>query len=306
VNADTLWGRLVRGVRRLRQVPDWAACAGAGWADRIMGGAVTDRLHVKQGRSTGRLVLRGPGGCGRELAVYLKRHHRLPWWQRLLATLWRGGGWSPAFREWDHLGWARRQGLPAPEPVAAGEFAGPWGRLESFLAVRELTGMLPLHEALPRAAGSLGPPAFRAWKRGLAEELARLTRLLHDRRCFHKDLYLCHFFIHADDTRCLPGGATGGWRGRVHLIDLHRLAHHPRTWHVWRVKDLAQLLYSSEVPGIEVRDRVCFWRHYRGLLPARAADSWLLCAVRLKWRCYRAHNLRRKARVMKAPDANRP
>ena len=84
--------------------------------------------------------------------VYLKRHYRLSWWHGLLALLRPGQSWSPALQEWEHLHWAREQGFPVPEAPAAGEFIGPWGRLQSFLAVKELTGMLPLHEAVPAAA----------------------------------------------------------------------------------------------------------------------------------------------------------
>ena len=81
---DTLWQRLFRGVRRLRQQPHWQEFAGPDWADRIMALAVTDRFHAKQGRSIGRLALELGG---RRLVVYLKRHYRLPWWHCLLATL---------------------------------------------------------------------------------------------------------------------------------------------------------------------------------------------------------------------------
>jgi heptose I phosphotransferase len=315
VNRETLWQRLLRGARRLRQRPDWDRFAGPGWADRIMDVAVTDRFHAKQGRSTGRWVLQAPGpegGPPRRLTVYLKRHYQLPRWQGLLAALWPRGDWSPAFQEWNHLEWARRQGVPVPAVVAAGELAGPHGRLQSFLAVEELTDMLPLHEAIPLAAARLGPTAFRRWKRGLVAEMARLARMLHDRRCFHKDLYLCHFYIHRDLTagpppeppgaaaRAGPRDPAAGWRGRVHLIDLHRLAHHPWTWRLWQLKDLAQLLYSSEVAGVDARDQVCFWRYYRGLGPRRRSDRWLRRCVLFKWRRYRQHNLRRKAR--RSPD----
>src|SRR5262249_22208410 len=150
---------------------------------------------------------------------------------------WPDRAWSPALQEWDHLEWARRQGLPVPEPVAAGQFVGPWGRLHSFLAVRELTGMLPLHEAIPLASRRVDAATYLRWKRTLIAEVARLTRMLHDRRCFHKDLYLCHFYVDEQHTRGLPGhGAAGDWRGRVHLIDLHRLGHHPWTWRMWQMK----------------------------------------------------------------------
>jgi hypothetical protein len=286
--------RLFRGVRRLRERPDWLAHAGLAWADGIMDVAVTDRFHAKQGRSTGRWVLPAPDAGGTALVVYLKRHYSLPWWQCLLATMWPRGGWSPAMQEWRHLEWARAQGVPVPEALAAAEFIGPGGRLRSFLAVKELTNMLPLNEAVPLAAARLDPAAFRRWKNTLAAELARLARLLHDRRCFHKDLYFCHFYVARGDTATVP---AGGWRGRVFLIDLHRLAHHPLTWRVWQTKDLAQLLYSSELPGVDARDRLSFWRAYRGTGPRRVADHWLRGWVLFKWGRYRRHNARRKARV---------
>jgi heptose I phosphotransferase len=285
---DTLWQRLTRGYRRLRQRPDWPAFAGPYWPDSIMQAAVTDRYHAKQGRSTGRLILHAGGD---RLAVYLKRHYRLPRWHGLLATLWPDAGWSPALEEWDHLEWARSAGLPVPASVAAAEYVGPWGRLQSVLAVAELTDMLPLHEAVPAAAAALAPAAFRAWKRALVAEMARLARRLHDRRRFHKDLYLCHFYVPAEDTRRLPGR----WHGRVHLIDLHRLAHHPWTAVFWQAKDLAQLLYSSAVAGVTVRDRVAFWRDYLGDRRRTWAARWLRRWILFRERLYRRHHRRRGA-----------
>ncbi len=170
------WQRLVAPMRRLRARADWTQFAGADWAEAILQMPVTDDFHAKQGRSTGRLVLEN---AGRELAVYLKRHYRLPWWRGLLATLWPRGDWSPALQEYRHLRWAHAQGLPVPQVVAAGEYLHPLGKLQSFLAIEELRGMLGLHQAIPRAASQLQPAEFRQWKAGLVRELARLTRFLH-------------------------------------------------------------------------------------------------------------------------------
>jgi heptose I phosphotransferase len=290
---STIWTRLRHGWRRIRQRPEWAAFAGDGWADRIMDAPVTDRFATKQGRSTGRLVLESAAG---RLVVYLKRHYHLPLSRRLLALLWPGGDWSPAMQEYNHLQWARRQGVPVPRPVAAGEFIGPDLRLRSFLAVQELTGMLPLSEAIPLAAARLSPGDFLRWKRELVGELARLARLLHDRRHFHKDLYLCHFFVHADDLAAPPAA----WRGRVWLIDLHRLAHHPRSWPMWAVKDLAQLLYSSDVPGVTARDRLRFWKLYRPADEGGRGWFWRLLMrrlIRFKWRRYVRHNRKRQVQA---------
>jgi hypothetical protein len=281
----SFWHRLARGIRRERARDDWTDFAGTDWLDHIMGQSVTDRFHAKQGRSTGRWILQADG---RRLAVYLKRHYRLHWWRGLLATLWPTRAWSPAWQEWDHLSWARDQGIPVPQAVAVGEYVGPWGRLQSCLAVEELEGMLPLHEAIPEASRRLTAEEFARWKRSLIGEMVRLTRELHERRWFHKDLYLCHFYVPSTDTATIPG-----WRGRVHLIDLHRLGHHPWIWRHWQIKDLAQLLYSSAIDGVNDRDRLRFWRSYLGTAGRTRGGRWLRACILTKWQRYRRHNQRR-------------
>jgi len=279
---------LRRGTRLLRRAADWDRYVGDGWEERIMSEPVTDRLHEKQGRSIGRRIL-AKGGA--ELRVYLKRHYRLPWWHGLLATLFPNGAWSPGLQEWQHLVWAEAEGFPVPRPVAAGQLAGPWFKLQGFLAVEELHGMLPLHQAVPLAAERMPAAAFARWKRGLVGELARLARDLHQRRVFHKDFYFCHFYVPEHFTRAAPET----WVNRVFLIDLHRLCRHRLTAPWWQVKDLAQLLYSSEVEGVTARDRVRFWKLYRGGDWARGAPAdWLVPAVRWKYRLYKRHARRRK------------
>ena len=279
------WRRLVKGVKHLRQRADWPDFTGSDWADRIMRVEVTDQFHAKQGRTTGRWVL---GNQDHRLVVYLKRHYRLPMWQGILATLFPRAGWSPAVQEWRNLRRARALGLPVPTPVAAAEYIGPWCKLQSFLAVEELTDMVALHEAIPEAAGRLEAKVFEAWKRGLIVELAHLTHQLHAGRHYHKDLYLCHFFIPRSSI-----AAQTSWRGQVHLIDLHRFRYHPIAWRRWQIKDLAQLLYSSDIPGIGVRDRIRFWRVYKG--PRGIAPRFLRILVLWKYRQYRRHNARNAA-----------
>lgn len=293
--SESLWQRLCHGVQRLRERPDWSLRAGAEWSERIMSVAVTDRFHEKQGRSTGRWILEAGG---KRLSVYLKRHYRLPWWQGLLATLWPSRAWSPAMQEWQNLEWAHAQGLPVPAPVAAAEFIGPWGSLQSCLAVEELAGMLPLHEAIPMAAKHLEATAFQRWKQALAIEMARITRGLHARHHFHQDLYLCHFYIAEADTKQLPC-----WTGRVFLIDLHRLAYHPWTYRYWQTKDLAQLLYASEIVGVNARDRLGFWHAYLGAERRRWFGKFLRRCVVLRAARYQRHNLSRRLKAGKPGKA---
>ncbi len=283
---STLWRRLFQGTRLTRRAPDWDRFAGEGWEARIMDEPVTDRLHQKQGRTIGRRIF---SNANEQLVVYLKRHYRLAWWRGILATLFPERAWSPGLQEWQHLIWAAQQGLPVPRPVAAGQTVGPGFRLHGFLAVEELQGMLPLHEAVPLAADRLDANTFLRWKRGLTIELARLARELHLRNVFHKDLYFCHFYIPESFTRQEPPN----WMNRMVMIDLHRLARHSVIAPWWQAKDLAQLLYSSAVPGVTARDRLRFWKHYH-LGSPRRRSGWLLPIVRWKSQLYE-RNARRRA-----------
>ena len=273
--------RWAHGYRKIRQTPDWADFAGPDWLDRIMTVELTDRLFRKQGRSIARWTLDAPDG--RRFVVFLKRHFVLPRKHGLLATLFPGRAWSPGLQEWEHLKWAEEHGLPVPRALAAGELVGPHGRLQSFIVIAELTDMLPLHEAVPLAERSLDGPAFREWKQSLSEELVRLSVAFHGRKVFHKDWYFCHFYIDEADTRRVPEA----WAGRVRVIDLHRMARHPLTAPWRRAKDLAQLLYSSDVPGVTDEDRRGFWARYR----EHTRLPWLVALLaRMKWRLYRRHN----------------
>src|SRR5260370_23861095 len=125
---ETLWQRWFRGVRRIRQQPQWQRFAGPDWADRIMTVDATDRFHAKQGRTIARWSLEADG---QHLVVYLKRHYRLPWWHGLLALVWPDACWSPALQEWEHLEWGRPNGLPVPDAVAGVEYIGPVARFQS-------------------------------------------------------------------------------------------------------------------------------------------------------------------------------
>ncbi len=255
--ADSLGTAVPRGSAGAPSSRTGRSLPSADWADRVMGVAVTDRFHAKAGANT---IARWSLGTGEQsLVVYLKRHYRLPWWHGLLALLWPEANWSPALQEWEHLEWARRKGLPVPEAVAGAEFIGPWGRFQSFIAVAELTGMVALHEALPLAAARLDPVTFRCWKDGLIREMAAIALDLHRRRAGSTRICTSATFTWPMRPIARP---PDDWRGRVQLIDLHRLARHRWTWLWRRTKDLAQLLYSSDVPGVTAHDRLRFWKTY--------------------------------------------
>ncbi len=275
----SLLERLTRGTRWVWLSDEYRAALPEDLAESVMAIDSRDRFHAKQGRSTARVRFDSPWGS---LSVYLKRHQRLPWTTRLWTLIHPKGHHTPASAEWSHLQMARALGIAVPDAVAAGERIGPWGHLESFLMVAELSGCRELNEVLPGLAASMPPAEFQALKRSLIREMALISARLHRACVFHKDLYLCHFFL---DQR--PGTEDGR---RLFLIDLHRLAKHRLTAPRWRWKDLGQLLFSTYgVDGITDRDRLRFWVEYRRLAALRW-PRWQRSRVWSKAHRYLRHN----------------
>jgi heptose I phosphotransferase len=290
VSYGSLWRRWFRGVSWIWINERYRALLPEGLSENVMTLDSPDRFHAKQGRSTARVVL---NKGDKPLAVYLKRHFRLPFHLRIRAIFDPAGKYSPAAAEWLHLERARALGIEVPDVVAAGEQIGPRGDLKSFLMIAELTGSEAVNELLPRLAVDLNAMAFATLKRGLIAEMARITATLHAAQIFHKDLYLCHFFLAHNRLDREPANA------RVSLIDLHRLKEH-RLWpDWWRWKDLGQLLYSTEgVDGITDRDRLRFWRIYCRILGI-GPPRWHAWVIRLRAARYLEHN--RKPRYRQTP-----
>lgn len=276
----TFWQRLVRGTRWTWLAPAHRTALPADLAATVMELESRDRYHAKQGRSTARVVFHE--AAGDPLSVYLKRHDALPWRARLGALVAPRGQHSPATAEWTQLERVRRLGIVVPQVVAAGERIGPWGALRSFLMVAELTGSLALNEAMPHLVAAADTDTFRHWKRQLARAMAEIAATLHGASMFHKDLYLCHFYLEMADALAHPP--------RLALIDLHRTREHRWLPDRWRWKDLGQLYFSTHgVPGLGDRDCLRFWVCYRRRLRLRR-PRWQLQMIRLKAARYLAHN----------------
>lgn len=277
-----LFGRWTKGSHWTRRSGGGAERLPADFEATVMELETPDRFHSKQGRSTARVRFDHPQGV---VSAYLKRHYRFSTSEKLFALLKPGHGHSPAALEWNHIETAAALGVAVAKPLAAGESIGPGGRVRSYLLIEELVGQEAVNEALPKLAASLDREAFRSLKRRLVREIAAATALLHSRYYFHKDLYLCHFFIHMDRLDALDA--------RVTLIDFHRLARHTWLASRWRSKDLGQLLFSTyAVAEINNRDRLRFLAHYRRAVGLEAPRAHAGLAL---WRArrYLDHNTRR-------------
>ncbi|MBL8823588.1 MAG: lipopolysaccharide kinase [Planctomycetia bacterium] len=258
--------------------PVWKQHVNKADAEQVMDWPVSDDFHTKQGRSTGRIVIHP------QLSIYLKRHWKFTWREQLHARIKPSANWSPAQQEWHHLQWAIQNGFHVPEPLAAGQMISSTGQLLSYLAIRELTGMLALHQAIPLASSIMPAATFSLWKQSVFEQCAAISRKLHQAGRYHKDLYLCHFYV------TMPV-ANQSVPGPLAIIDLHRMGHHPLLGWRWQIKDLAQFLYSTwNVTGIAESDRSQFMHNYlqTDRLTEHEKSWWHL--IQNKARRYARHN----------------
>jgi hypothetical protein len=258
------------------QYRDRLASAGITSFDNAAALKPADNYVEKQGRSTGRYLLEVGGET---LSVYVKKQYRLPWWRRAWADL----GTFPGPHEWRNLQAAAALGVRVPEAVFAG--ADRDHACGSVLAVRELEGYLPLHLYIPGALARLPEPMRRRRLRALIARLADTVRRLHDGGYYHRDLYLCHFYFRDDPAA--PDGFD------LVLIDFGRLLHSRLTR--WRVKDLAGLLYSTDVPGVSRTDRLRFLLEYLGVERLDGRAKRLARRVLAKAARYHRHNAARRA-----------
>jgi hypothetical protein len=279
----SIWARLSRSATVMAWPLQEMVTSDRRAFNSIMRLCPADFHYLKQERSVGRCELKCPDG---PQVVYLKRYLKASSpWKALLSAIVPSSDNLPAFSEWGNHLRANTCMLPVAQVVAAGECFGPWLRHQSLIAIKELEGMLPLHEAVAEAARIKEAPTFRIWKYSVAREVGRLVNLLHHRGYFHKDLYLSHFFC---PMECVHTARVR--QGDIHLIDLHRLRRHPWLGLRWKVHDLAQLLYSSEMLQIDRRDRLCFMRGYSG--GRKTLRRKLSLLVRLQAWHFRNHNAR--------------
>jgi heptose I phosphotransferase len=245
-------------------------------------------FHYKQGRCISYRYLYHNDNV---LTVFIKRHYTSPWYIRLLAYIYPNKSWSAGLREWEWLCWARQRGWLVPRPLAAGQYIGPGLQLRSFLIVQELGDTTPLHEAIPYAARHLSPDCYKRWKCLIFDEVVRIVSEMHKNRCYHNDLYICHFFI----SNSSINGYSQDVNFNLYLIDFHRFVQ-TRFSSIWKQsKDLAQLFFSLKINHIDSNDITSLWNMYSRRMGLNKFYSKLLYGlVKFRVHLYKRHEARRE------------
>jgi heptose I phosphotransferase len=184
----------------------------------------------------------------------------------------RGAGWREVFKnllygrapivsaepEWLAIPALNRAGVMTPAVAGKGLRGRAPARLESFVVMEALDGMVSL-EDLARDWRGLEGGRRTQLKRALLDRIAAIARRMHGAGMNHRDFYLCHFLVRDRDWSKWKAGEEL----QLVLIDLHRVQTRERVPERWLVKDLGGLLFSAFDAGLTRRDLLRFIAAYR-------------------------------------------
>lgn len=173
---------------------------------------------------------------------YIKRYHYIPMKKRVQQLVSFKKAYYDAFDEWESILAFHHHNIPTMEPIAVARY----GRRTCVLTLG-ITNYIRASEVFH----SFVSRDFQL-KRDLIGGLANIAAKLHNANMSHQDFYLVHFFI------------TGKYYENIYLIDLQRVVKEPSLALRWRIKDLAQLLFSAR-SYVNQTDLLFFWQVYTNM-----------------------------------------
>ena len=191
------------------------------------------------------------GSAGEFFVKRFKTRH----WRDVAKLVIRG---SRAQKEWRMAAALLEARIPAVEVVAAGERRKGWLPVETYLVTPAIPGVMSLREfGFSRLGGPIlgsRPP----WLTALIEELAGLTRRLHERGFYHRDFHGGNVLLRVNGT------GRAGDKVSLFVVDLHSMRRLKSVSRPRRVKMLGVLRNSLGFPGVSATDRLRFLRAYLG------------------------------------------
>lgn len=153
-------------------------------------------------------------------------------------------------------------GIGATSVIAYGEKFGLLFEKKSFCITIKIPDSDSLETRLPPCFDAPITSKKRKQKKEFIEKLAQFINKFHRTGYRHRDLYLCHIFYDGDS--------------RFYLIDLARTFKPLVFTKRYRIKDIAQLYYSSPAGKIYRTDRMRFYHYLTGKNKLNAKDKEII------------------------------
>lgn len=189
--------------------------------------------------------------------------------QAYFAKIHQGVGWGEIIKnlvrfrlpvlgaknEYDAIAALRAINVNTMTLAAYGQRGWNPAEVESFVITESLEPSISLEDYC--ADWQREKPPFKL-KQALINEVAMMSKRMHEQGINHRDLYICHFLMKEGALDQLAKGIGIN----LHLIDLHRVQIRKAIPLRWQVKDLAALYFSSMDIGLTKRDLYRFIRRY--------------------------------------------
>jgi tRNA A-37 threonylcarbamoyl transferase component Bud32 len=173
------------------------------------------------------------------IECYIKRHTRAPFKQALKSAMSLKFKKYDSLNEWNAILKFHENDLPTMKPVAVA-----FSENGNCILTEGIKNYTRASELLPELLKNSNPGA----KKELIRKVALFAGRMHALNMAHQDFYLVHVFV-------------DNHSGNIYLIDLQRVIFQQNLKCRWKIKDLAQLLFSSH-DFVTRRDILTFWKIY--------------------------------------------
>jgi heptose I phosphotransferase len=210
--------------------------------------------------------------------LFLKRYDKPPVIIQVKNWLWHQRRRSLGSMEHYVAAELAASGINVPKTVSLGE---DWGRVfekRSFIMTEKIASAKSLEQALPQPFENCATEQDVRLCRRFISQLAIFVRQFHQTGYRHQDLYLPHIFW--------------GQNADFYLIDLARAFKPLLFRRRFRIKDLAELYYSTPSKCCSSTDRMRFYLAYVGRTKLQSADKTIIKRVHKKALQMARHNIK--------------
>lgn len=218
--------------------------------------------------------------AARVTRCYIKWHRPLAFLTWLRNAIVEGSTEPAGLAEAGAVGRCQAAGVPTLSVMAAGINHAKYAwQQSSFFLSENLCGMQPADEFWRDHLAGL--PKNHVRRRLFLERMASVARRFHAANLYHRDFYWCHFFA---------GATSNGFD--IAMIDLQRVRNGGLFPWRWRIKDIAQFLFSTPT-SVTREERLYWWQHYSADAHRSVLNRLLYALVRIRARFYDLKERRR-------------